>query len=86
MASPVGEEAAVRPFRIDVPEEDLVELLTRMGYPPQDTVKLVVQPLTSSTTQVFEEIPMTGANRQAIYRAARARESDAQQPATRPAD
>jgi pimeloyl-ACP methyl ester carboxylesterase len=30
MTSPVGEEAAVRPFRIDVPEEDLVELRRRI--------------------------------------------------------
>ena len=31
MTSPVGEEAAVRPFRIDVPEEDLVELRRRIA-------------------------------------------------------
>ena len=54
-------------------EEDLVELLTRMGYPPQDTVKLVVQSLTTSETQVLEGIPMTEANRWAIKKAANAR-------------
>jgi hypothetical protein len=64
-------------------EEDLVELLSRMGHPPSDTVKLIVQSLASTETRVFEDIPMTEANRQAIYRAARARESGAQQPATR---
>jgi pimeloyl-ACP methyl ester carboxylesterase len=31
MTSPVGEEAAVRPFRIDVPEEDLVDLRRRIA-------------------------------------------------------
>ena len=30
MTSPVGEEAAVRPFRVDVPEEELVELRRRI--------------------------------------------------------
>jgi hypothetical protein len=56
-------------------EEDLVELLSRMGHPPQDTVKLVVQPLTSVETQVLEGVPMTEANRQAIKAAALSREN-----------
>jgi hypothetical protein len=30
LATPVGEETAVHPFRIDVPEEDLVELRQRI--------------------------------------------------------
>ena len=51
-------------------EEDLVELLSSMGHPPQDTVKLVVQPLDSKEKQVLEDIPMTEANRQAIKAAA----------------
>jgi pimeloyl-ACP methyl ester carboxylesterase len=41
MASPVGEEAAVRPFRIDVPEEDLVDLRRRIAdtqWPEKETV------------------------------------------------
>jgi hypothetical protein len=41
MTSPVGEEAAVRPFRIDVPEEDLVELRRRIAetrWPERETV------------------------------------------------
>ena len=54
-------------------EEDLVELLSRMGHPPQDTVKLVVQSLTTSETQVLEDIRMTEANRQAIKAATQAR-------------
>ena len=52
-------------------EEDLVELLSPMGHPPQDTVKLVVQSLTSTETQVLEDVPMTEANRQAIKAAVR---------------
>ncbi|MEX2168374.1 MAG: redoxin family protein [Pirellulales bacterium] len=47
-------------------EEDLVELLTLMGHPPQDEVTLVVQSLTSSETWVREGVAMTEANRQAI--------------------
>ena len=54
-------------------EEDLVELLSGMGHPPGDTVKLVVQSLTTSETQVLETVPMTAANRQAIRAAAQAR-------------
>jgi hypothetical protein len=56
-------------------EEDLVELLTRMGHPPQDKVTLVVQSLTSSQTRTLEGVPLTEANRRAIKRAANARET-----------
>jgi hypothetical protein len=41
MTSPVGEEAAVRPFRIDVPEEELVDLRRRIAatrWPDKETV------------------------------------------------
>ena len=51
-------------------EEDLVEVLTRMGHPPQDTVTLVVRSQTSSETRTLEDVPMTEANRWAIYKAA----------------
>ncbi|MEO1981004.1 MAG: serine hydrolase domain-containing protein [Fuerstiella sp.] len=54
-------------------EEDLVELLTGMKHPPQDTVTLVVQSLTSSETSVREDVPMTYANRRAIWNAAHER-------------
>ena len=54
-------------------EEDLVELLTRMGHPPQDKVTLVVQSLISSETQVRAGISMTEANRRAIRAAAETR-------------
>jgi hypothetical protein len=41
MASLAGEEAAVRPFRIDVPEEELVDLRRRIAdtqWPEKETV------------------------------------------------
>ena len=41
MTSLVGEEVAVRPFRIDVPEEELVDLRRRMAatrWPDRETV------------------------------------------------
>jgi hypothetical protein len=56
-------------------EEDLVELLTRMGHPPRDKVTLVVQSLTSSQTRTLESVPMTEANRRAIKAAAETRKS-----------
>jgi hypothetical protein len=56
-------------------EEDLVELLTLMGHPPQDKVTLVVQSLTTSETRTLEDVPMTEENRRAIKRAANARET-----------
>ncbi len=54
-------------------EEDLVELLSHMGHPPHDEVTLVVQSVTTSETQVLEDIPMTEANRRAIRKEAQAR-------------
>jgi hypothetical protein len=66
-------------------EEDLVEVLTRMGYAPKDTVRLVVSPPGSSITRTLEDVPMTEANRQIIYDAALARERGAQQPEARTA-
>lgn len=56
-------------------EEDLVELLTRMGHPPEEKVTLVVQPLTSPARQTLKDVPMTYANRRAIREAAQQRES-----------
>jgi hypothetical protein len=54
-------------------EEDLVELLSRMGRPPGSTVTLTVQSLATSQTRVLEDVPLTAANRTAIREAARAR-------------
>jgi CubicO group peptidase (beta-lactamase class C family) len=64
-------------------EEDLVELLTRMGHPPLDTVTLVVRSLTSSETRNLEDVPMTRDNRRAIRDAAQARERSGQPQGTR---
>jgi beta-lactamase family protein len=62
-------------------EEDLVELLTRMGHEPKDTVRLVVMPLGSQESRTLEAVPMIRANRQAIWDAAQARErSERAQP------
>lgn len=62
-------------------EEDLVELLTRMGHPPRDKATLVVQSLTSSQIRTLDGIPMTRANRRAIRDASQARErSEQDQP------
>lgn len=58
-------------------EEDLVELMTRMGHPPEKSVTLEVQSLTSSEKQTLKEVRMTYANRGAIRAAAQARERDA---------
>ena len=55
-------------------EEDLVELLTRMGHEPAETVTVVVETLASPPeTHTFKDVPMTRANRQAIYEAAESR-------------
>jgi hypothetical protein len=56
-------------------EEDLVELLTRMGHPPRDTVRLVVQSQMSAEARTLEGVPMTEANRRAIKAAAGTRET-----------
>lgn len=59
-------------------EEDLVELLTHMGHPPEDKVTLLVQSPTSLERWTFKDVPMTKANRRAIRNAAQNRER--QQP------
>ena len=52
----------------------LVELLTRMGHPPEQAVKLVLESLTEKTTTTMEKVAMTSANRRAIYAAGIARD------------
>ncbi len=54
-------------------EEDLVEVLFRMGHEPTDAVCLVVCPIGSSEAQTLENVAMTKANREAIRAAAAAR-------------
>ena len=66
-------------------EEDLVEVLTRGGHPPRDTVTLVVRSSSSSETRTLEDVPMTKANRRAIYKAASDRDPGEQQQETRSA-
>lgn len=52
-------------------EEDLVELLTRLGHPPQDSVTLTVRSLDSNEESIRNDVPMTEENRKAIYAANR---------------
>ncbi len=47
-------------------EEDLVEVLSRMGHKPKETVRLVVSPVGSTKTRTLKDVPMTEANRRAI--------------------
>ena len=61
-------------------EEDLVDLLTRMGHPPRDRVTLVVQSLTSPEKRTLEDVAMTGENRAAIKAAAASRLAEQEQP------
>jgi len=61
-------------------DEDLVEVLTRMGHPPGDTVTLVVQPLASSETRTLADVPMTEANRRSIYKSRDDRDGGEQEP------
>lgn len=56
-------------------EEDLVELLSRMGHPPGDTVQLELESLTTAETSVRSRVPMTAENRSKIYDAATKRSS-----------
>ena len=62
-------------------EEDLVDVLSRMGHEPDDSVRLVVRSLGSSETRTLEDVPMTEANRRAIRAAAQARERRVEQSA-----
>jgi hypothetical protein len=54
-------------------EEDLVELLSRMGHPPGESVSLGVQ-LPSGESRVLHDVRMKEANRQRIKATASARE------------
>lgn len=73
-------------------EEDLVEVLTRMGHEPKDAVRLIVRPVGSRKDRTLEDVPMTLENRlaikmanSAIMEAAPAPERGAQQQAMRSA-
>lgn len=70
-------------------EEDLVEVMTRMGHPPDGTVLLVLGSLERGETVLRADVPMTSANRRAIRAAAEARGAVAEAaaaPDTEPPD
>jgi len=48
-------------------DEDLVELLARMGHDPGTSVTLKVKNLSSGTVQTLKDVPMTEQNRDAIW-------------------
>jgi hypothetical protein len=50
-------------------EEDLVELLTKMGHTPGMSATLLVKDLDSQKEVTLTDIPMTGANRWALWSA-----------------
>ncbi|MCG6157528.1 serine hydrolase domain-containing protein [Rubinisphaera margarita] len=55
-------------------EEDLFELLARMGHEPGETVDLVVQAPDAEEMQTLKEVPMTEENRKAIRAAVQRKE------------
>jgi hypothetical protein len=56
-------------------EEDLIEVLTRAGYPQGTTATLEVKDLETGKVEVLKDVPMTLENRQAIWEAATTRRS-----------
>jgi hypothetical protein len=50
-------------------EEDLVEMMARMGHEPGEKVTLKLRDLKSGKTEVLKDVPNTHANRQAIWEA-----------------
>src|SRR5262249_14707669 len=65
-------------------ERDLIQVRSRMGHPPADSVTLVVQPLATPELRTLVDVPMTRANRRAIRKAAQARERRNVDPAGKP--
>jgi hypothetical protein len=64
-------------------EEDLVEVMTKMGDKPGDKVKLTLHTLDTKEKIVRNDVPMTRENRQQIWRDGQEREKQKQQPTTR---
>ena len=65
MTSPVGEEAAVRPFHVDVPEEKLVELRRRIAsarWPSKELVEDRSQGVQLATMQELARYWTTGSS------------------------
>jgi hypothetical protein len=50
-------------------EEDLVEMMARMGHEPGEKVTLKLRDLKTGEAEVLEDVPNTHENRQAIWRA-----------------
>jgi hypothetical protein len=50
-------------------EEDLVEMMARMGHEPGEKVTLKVRDLKTGKTETLKDVPNTHANRQAIWEA-----------------
>jgi hypothetical protein len=50
-------------------EEDLVEMMARMGHEPGEKVTLKVRDLKTRKTEVLKDVPNTHENRQAIWQA-----------------
>ena len=50
-------------------EEDLVEMMARMGHEPGEKVTLKLRDLKTDETQVQKDVPNTHENRQAIWEA-----------------
>ncbi len=55
--------------------EDLVEMLTNMGNPPGESVKLVVRDRETGEEKTFDKVPLTAENRKAIQQLRRELES-----------
>jgi hypothetical protein len=50
-------------------EEDLVEMMARIGHEPGEKVTLKVRDLKTGKTETLKDVPNTHANRQAIWEA-----------------
>jgi hypothetical protein len=57
-------------------EEDLVEVLTRSGYPPGTTTTLELKDPENGRIEMLRDVPMTYENRQALWRAGTTRPSN----------
>lgn len=62
-------------------EEDLVELMTKIGNPPGRSVTLRVQRAGTTTIETLKDVPMTEANRWALWQA---RQNATSQPTSHP--
>jgi hypothetical protein len=61
-------------------EEDLMEVLIRMGHEPGKSATLQVRRLDSGITQVLKDVPLTEENRRAIWEARHRQASPPRRP------